>query len=68
MQYAAWYDALSDEQQAAYGALLNARRCVACHLEAMPGLFGGKPVEVLPDDHFGAASAPKPKPKKKAKE
>lgn len=48
--YADWYGRLNEEAKAAYAELLASGRCVACHLEAKPNLFGGHPIEVLPDD------------------
>lgn len=67
MSYHDWYEALDDEQKEAYKALLDSKRCVKSHFNDKPGLFGGEPAEVLPDDTplvFGTAEKPK---KKKAK-
>lgn len=71
--YADWYAGLTDEAKAEYQKLLASGRCVACHLEAKPGLFGGHPVEVLPDDtpllngHAKAPRKPRAKAPRKAK-
>lgn len=61
--YHDWWTSRTPEEQGAYRALYAEGRIVACHFAAKPGLFGGHPVEVLPDDTpllNGHAKAPRP--------
>ena len=49
--YHDWWTSRTPEEQAAYRVLLAQGRVVACHFALKPTLFGGHPVEVLPDDY-----------------
>lgn len=65
MSYHDWYMALTPDQKAAYQRLLDSGRCVEVHLKDKPRLFGGTPVEVLPDDTPLVFGGEAPKPKRK---